>query len=226
MIIGGKFCASRVPFLKLKRYTISMSYLRQLQCAIFHWGSCHWGFSLMYTKLKIWGAKNLRWPCKPGGALLDCRGKQTGGETVGLNNGAVPNQQCSSSILSFTTCFHTDVPPLRVDPALPLWSDDSGWARGRRIWIWGGRKVPKEPLAFALPSLVKVILLVTLLACSLVVVILFQVPYGWPAVFLKVLLVLCIRINCLRSAMGGFRDKCPQWFLHVNTYKWSKLCFT
>lgn len=65
--------------------------------------------------------------------------------------------------------------------------------------VWGGRKVPEEPLAFTLPSLVQVVFLVTLLARSLVVVIFFQVPHWRPAMFLKVLLVLCIRIHVLRN---------------------------
>lgn len=86
---------------------------------------------------------------------------------------------------------------LLKDSGLSAQSDDSGWARRRGVWVWRGRKVPEEPLAFTLPSLVQVVLLVTLFACSLVVVILFKVPHRRPTMFLKILLVLCSRINHL-----------------------------
>lgn len=96
--------------------------------------------------------------------------------------------------------------------------DDSRWARGRGVRVWGGRKVPEEPLAFTLPSLVQVVFLVTLLACSLVVIIFFQVPHWWPAMFLKVLLVLCIRIHVLRNCKVStvnifFFCKAGRWFI-------------
>lgn len=152
-------------------------------------------------QLKIWADL-----AKPGGVWLDCRGKQTGGETVCPNNWSLPCQQRSSSVGSWCSS-------LQIKPSFTNWSDDSGWARGRRVWVWGGGKVPEEPLAFTLPSLVQVVLLVALLACSLVVVILFQVPHRWPAMLLKVLLVLCIRIICLRYCKGSnVQDKSCQMF--------------
>lgn len=141
----------------------------------------------------------LSWPCKPGGVPFDCRGKQTGGETVCLNNLGVPSQQCLASIESFTTRIHTNV--LQIGPSLTTRSDDSGWARRRRVRVRGGRKVPEEPLAFTLPSLVQVVLLVAFFACSLVVVILFKIPHRRPAMFLKVFLVLCVRIICFRKML-------------------------
>lgn len=129
-----------------------------------------------YTKLKIEGTKlttlnnRLSRPSKLG-KVFDCRGNQSGEETVCLNNWGVPSQQYLSSILPFTACINTD--PLWSGPPLTTWSDDSRWARRWRVRIRGGRKVPEEPLAFTLASLVQVVLLVPLFACSLVVVILF-----------------------------------------------------
>lgn len=189
MIIGGKFCASRDLFpLMLKLHpqsmgVISASYNVPFPVRFLSLRSeSHVHKAKKSEQLKIWADL-----AKPGGVWLDCRGKQTGGETVCPNNWSLPCQQRSSSIGSWCSS-------LQIKPSFTNWSDDSGWARGRRVWVWGGGKVPEEPLAFTLPSLVQVVLLVALLACSLVVVILFQVPHRWPTMLLKVLLVLCIRI--------------------------------
>lgn len=144
----------------------------------------------MYTNLKIKGTKRvtltarLSWPCKPGGVPFDCGGKQTRGETVCLNNWDV------LLLLYLLTRTHTG---LQSALGLTTCSDDRGWTRRWRVRVWRGRKIPEEPLAFTLPSLVQVVLLVALFTCSLVVVILLQVPHWWPAMFLKVFLVLCIR---------------------------------
>lgn len=108
---------------------------------------------------------------------------------------------------------------LRVAPSCTTGSDDGWWAGGGRVWVWRGGKVPEEPLALALAPLVQVVLLVALLACSLVVVVLFEVPHRRPAVLLKVLLVLCIRIICLRDGKGCnvFQDQSWQMLLHLTS---------
>lgn len=185
---------------------INRSYFRQLQCTFpVRFPSLRFE-SHVHKAKKSEQLKILADLAKPGGVWLDCRGKQTGGETVCLNNWSLPSQQRSSSIGSWCSS-------LQIKPSFTNWSDDSGWARGRRVWVWGGGKVPEEPLAFTLPSLIQVVLLVALLACSLVVVILFQVPHRWPAMLLKVLLVLCIRIICLRYCKGSnVQDKSCQMF--------------
>lgn len=142
----------------------------------------------------------LSWPCKLG-VSFDCRGKETGGETVCLNNlGHVWPE------VFIFYCIHTTV--VQGGPAITTYSDDSRWARRRRVRVRGGWKVPEEPLAFTLPSLVQVVLLIALFACSLVVIVFFQVPHGWPAVFLKVFLVLCIR---KKKEIGKSHGECYTW---------------
>lgn len=102
--------------------------------------------------------------------------------------------------------------------ALFRWSDDSRWARGGRVRVrWRG-KVPEEPLAFTLAPLVQVVLLVPLLACSLVVVILFQVPHWWPAVLLKVLLVLCFGEICLRWRLQRLQSLSIEAFANILSF--------
>lgn len=148
---------------------------------------------------------------------------QTWWSVIRLQRQPNPRGRCasaSSAALVFSSGSWRS--SLQIAPNFANWSDDSGWAGGGRVWVGRGGKVPEEPLAFTLAPLVQVVLLVPLLACSLVVVVLLQVPHRWPAVLLKVLLVLCIRTICLRDGKGCnvFQDKPWHMLLHFTFSIW------
>lgn len=176
-------CQQSPIFLNAKTLsTINRSCTRQSQCA----------FPSEHTKLK-----------KIRAAEMHQTITQTWRSVIRLQRQPNPRGRCasaSSAALVFSSGSWRS--SLQIAPSFANWSDDGGWAGGGRVWVGRGGKVPEEPLAFTLAPLVQVVLLVPLLACSLVVVVLFQVPHRWPAVLLKVLLVLCIRTICLRDGRG------------------------
>lgn len=214
MIIGGKFCTSRVQFsqtLKLcQQSTAGASASHNVAFLVRFASPSFESFKSKNTKLKNLSSRNISADLAN---LVECDQTAEASEPKGTAG-------LSAALIFFSGSKRSS---LHIVPALFGWSDDSRWARGGRVWVGWGRKVPEEPLAFTLAPLVQVVLLVALLACSLVVVVLFQVPHRWPAVLLKVLLVLCIRIICLRDGKGCnvFQDK-PWQILHFTI---STLCF-
>lgn len=207
MIIGGKFCASRVQFSRMPKLcqqsTAVLSASPNVPFLVRFTSPSFESFKSKNTKLKNLSCWNVSADLAN---LVECDQTAEASEpegTVGL---------CLSAALVFFSGSKRS--SLQIVPALFRWSNDSRWARGGRVWVGWRGKVPEEPLAFTLAPLVQVVLLVALLARSLVVVVLFQVPHRWPAVLLKVLLVLCIRIICLRDGKGCnvFQDKPWQIF--------------
>lgn len=176
----------------------------RLRYAIVQQGSHHWGLSLIQLEARTLSS---------GTSEPTAQTVETAEANIQKNLHAWVIEPCLGCRAYLLFCLLLTLWCLVSSTQSQL--DDSRWARRRGVWVWGGREVPEEPLAFTLPSLVQVVFLVTFFACSLVVVILFQVPHWWPAMFLKVLLVLCIRIN-------DFRECKP----HICTYLHILYCVT